>query len=656
MAIGDTMNTASLRSTFDDEFDTFSASPNGARTVWQTTLGSSARSLPNNGEIEYYSDYSTGHNPFSIQNGVLDITAQPGNNPFGLQYNSGAINTQESFSQTYGYFEIDAQMPTGQGLWPAFWLLPESGAWPPELDAFEVLRNDPSTLYFSTHSTVQATQGTTLNVANVSSGFNRYGVMWGPQTVDLYINNVEVASMPTPGDMNVPMFMNVNLAVGGYWPGYPDGSTPFPAHMLVNSVRAYAYPGTTAGAEVQNPSNGTSAASTDNPVAVATSTENAAAPVVTVPGDPDVAPGMQVAVSGISVADSQSTDALSVVVSDSTGLLNTTATDGVTEQGEGSTSLRLTGGTSAVNAALATLTYTSTGSSGSSDLIWASAEYPGGPQGVGAPIVMTTTAASRSAESPSAESWSAASPPSTSTSSATPSVTTPAELTLQSGSNALLSGINVSAGQYEGDLTVMVSDSSGILNIGETNGVTAQGQGTTALTLTGSASAIDTSLTSLTYNAADTSGDWLWVSANLSNASIGPQGQQIGGVAITHSAAANPAPMSTSNTVSLSGVMLGMPDTASFVTATLPDTNGLLAVTAMEGVTVTGQDSNLLTLQGTVNAINAELGSLTYSGGSDFWVSGSTDNLNIGVFGSSGAMLSSMMLPMDSGHITTWTT
>ena len=114
--------------------------------------------------------------------------------------------------------------------------------------------------------------------------------------------------------------------------------------------------------------------------------------------------------------------------------------------------------------------------------------------------------------------------------------------------------------------------------------------------------------------------------------------------------------MSTSNTVSLSGVMLGMPDTASFVTATLSDTNGLLAVTAMEGVTVTGQDSNLLTLQGTVNAINAELGSLTYSGGSDFWVSGSTDNLNIGVFGSSGAMLSSMMLPVDSGHITTWPT
>jgi beta-glucanase (GH16 family) len=650
MAVGDHMNTATLTSTFDDEFDTFSASPNGAGTVWQTTLGSGARSLPNNGEQEYYSDSSTGHNPFRSQSGVLEITAQPGSNPFGLAYDSGAINTQKSFSQTYGYFEIDTQMPAGQGLWPAFWLLPESGAWPPELDTFEVLGNDPGTLYFSTHSTVQATQGTTLNVANVSSGFNLYGVMWGPQTVDLYINNVEVASMPTPADMNVAMFMNINLAVGGYWPGYPDGSTPFPAHMLVNSVRAYAYPGTTAEAEVQNTSNGTRAASTPNRVPAATSAANAAAPVVTVPGDPHVAAGTQVAVSGISVADSQSTGALSVVVSDSTGLLNTTATGGVTEQGEGSTSLRLTGSTSAVNAELATLTYTATGLPGSSDLIWVSAKDTTGPQGVGGPIVMTRTAASPSAASPSA-----ASRPSTSTSSATPSVTTPAALTLQSGSTALLSGINVSAGQSGGDLTVMVSDSSGILNIGATNGVTAHGQGSTALTLTGSASAIETSLTSLTYNAANTNSDWLWVSANRSNSSIGPQGQEIGGVAITNTAAASPAPVSTSNTVSLSGAMLGMPDTASFVTATLSDTNGLLAVTAMQGVTVTGQDSNRLTLQGTVNAINAELGSLTYSGGSDFWVSGSTDNLNIGVVGSSGATLSSVMLPVYSGHLATWT-
>ena len=221
MAIGDVINTGTLHLTFDDEFSTFTSSPDGSTGLWRTTLLHGDRTLGSNGEQEYYSDSSVGVNPFSDSNGVLDIQATPGTNALGLPYNSGVITTENSFNQLYGYFEIDAKMPAGQGLWPAFWLLPASGAWPPELDAFEVLGNSPTTLYFSAHSALQATEGTTLTVANVSSGFNLYGVMWGPQTVDLYINNVEVASMPTPADMNVPMYMIANLAVGGEgsWPG-----------------------------------------------------------------------------------------------------------------------------------------------------------------------------------------------------------------------------------------------------------------------------------------------------------------------------------------------------------------------------------------------------------------------------------------------------
>jgi beta-glucanase (GH16 family) len=225
MPIGSTINTSSLTQTFGDEFNSFSASPNGANGLWQTSMANGVRTLGGNGEQEYYSDTSVGANPFSLQNGVLDITATPGGNAADLPYNSGVITTQSSFNQLYGYFEMSAKLPAGQGLWPAFWLLPASGAWPPELDTFEVLGNTPSTLYFSTHSSVQATQGTTVTVPDVSAGFNLYGVMWGPKTVDLYINNIEVASMPTPADMNVPMHMLANLAVGGYWPGNPNSTT-----------------------------------------------------------------------------------------------------------------------------------------------------------------------------------------------------------------------------------------------------------------------------------------------------------------------------------------------------------------------------------------------------------------------------------------------
>ena len=256
MAIGSTINTLTMARTFSDEFNTFRASADGSTGLWQTTAANGNRTLVQNGDQEYYSDRSVGVDPFNLQNGALNITAAraaPGSNPLNLPYTSGIITTESTFNQLYGYFEIDAQMPAGQGLWPAFWLLPANGAAPPELDVFEVLGNTPSTLYFFVHSSVLATQGTALSVADVSSGFNKYGVMWGPQTIELYINDVEVVTMVTPADMNVPMYMLANLAVGGYWPGNPDGSTVFPATMKIDYVHAYAYPGTTGGTVYETP-------------------------------------------------------------------------------------------------------------------------------------------------------------------------------------------------------------------------------------------------------------------------------------------------------------------------------------------------------------------------------------------------------------------
>ncbi len=41
------------------------------------------------------------------------------------------LTTHKSFSFTYGYVEIDARIPSGKGIWPAFWLLPAGGGWPP---------------------------------------------------------------------------------------------------------------------------------------------------------------------------------------------------------------------------------------------------------------------------------------------------------------------------------------------------------------------------------------------------------------------------------------------------------------------------------------------------------------------------------------------
>jgi beta-glucanase (GH16 family) len=235
--------------TFDDEFNSFLSSPNGS-VGWMTSYpygGESARALPGNHEAEYYSDSSVGVNPFSDSNGVLSISAAPaaaGSNPYGMAYTSGLITTYHSFAQQYGYFEASVEMPAGQGLWPAFWML-DTGAYNTELDVFEVLENQPSTIYETIHDNTNipgdATE-TIVNPVNTTTGFHTYGVDWEPTTTSFYIDGKLVATQPTSPLMNAPMYMLLNLAVGGTgsWPGTPNSSTQFPATMQIDYVHAYA--------------------------------------------------------------------------------------------------------------------------------------------------------------------------------------------------------------------------------------------------------------------------------------------------------------------------------------------------------------------------------------------------------------------------------
>jgi beta-glucanase (GH16 family) len=202
-----------------------------------------------------------GISPFSVSNGVLSITASPMSQaakatlPSDMQrtYLSGALNTYP-FSQTYGYFEILAKVPRGQGLWPAFWLLAVSDNWPPEIDAPEVLGDNVGTAYFSLHTTDKswvASQPGSYNGSSttdaatpgedLSQGFHYYGVDWGPSQITFYIDRRAVATRPTPSDMHQPMYLIANLAVGGTgtWPGPPNASTTFPASLQIIDIEIW---------------------------------------------------------------------------------------------------------------------------------------------------------------------------------------------------------------------------------------------------------------------------------------------------------------------------------------------------------------------------------------------------------------------------------
>jgi beta-glucanase (GH16 family) len=236
--------------TFDEEFTQFTWSPDGS-AGWMTTYpygGESARTLPGNDEWEYYSDATVGEMPFTNAHGTLTIRARPaknGSNPYNLPYDSGLITTFGAFSQLYGRFEMRAKLPAGQGLWPAFWMLPANNIYSCELDIFEVLGSAPGTLYATTHGETNGNwvvDSQALHVPDTSAGFHVYGVDWEPATVTFLMDGKVIATAATPGSMNTPMYMLINLAVGGpgSWPGPPNAQTHFPAPMVIDWVRAYA--------------------------------------------------------------------------------------------------------------------------------------------------------------------------------------------------------------------------------------------------------------------------------------------------------------------------------------------------------------------------------------------------------------------------------
>lgn len=244
--------------TFAEEFIDFVWSADGRRG-WRTNFPY-GRTLPTNKEAQYYSDASVGAHPFRLRDGALEITAAFGENRGRLPYVSGMITTQgagtgggagSGFAQRYGHFEFRAKVPRGRGLWTSLWLLPADNTWPPEIDVLEVLGHQPRTLYVSTHSKAtdpktggrQVARTLPLVVDDVSNDFHTYGVSWRAEEIRYFLDGRQVAVLPTPADMHKPMFLLANLAVGGAgsWPGPPDATTPFPASLLIDHIRAWQF-------------------------------------------------------------------------------------------------------------------------------------------------------------------------------------------------------------------------------------------------------------------------------------------------------------------------------------------------------------------------------------------------------------------------------
>lgn len=247
--LNETPDGRALTLVFADDFQTFRPW-NGRSGVWSTTLGDSAlfglgdHLLPANGDHRLHLDkVAKASDPFSIDEGVFCITAEPApaaleRGPANYPYMSGLISTQPSFAQTYGYFEMRAELPEGKGLWPAFWMLPQDESWPPEIDIVESI-GDPGHVYMTAHSKVDKFDGIEARIT--PNAFHTFAVSWDARHLIWYIDGLARGQQRTPRDMHKPMYMLANLAVGGNWPGAPDATTPFPAKLTIDYIRAYRF-------------------------------------------------------------------------------------------------------------------------------------------------------------------------------------------------------------------------------------------------------------------------------------------------------------------------------------------------------------------------------------------------------------------------------
>lgn len=213
-----------------------------------------------NNELQAYVDSE--ENAF-VSDGCLVLKAIKSKDERGNEiYSSGKVNSQNKADFTYGKVVARAKVPEGQGLWPAIWMMPQDesyyGQWPKcgEIDIMEVLGNETNKAYQTIHygEPHAEQQGTmVLDNGTFASDFHDYSVEWEPGEIRYYIDDTLVLTVndwftavageddkPYPAPFDQPFFVQINLAVGGDWPGYPDDTTDFDnAEFLIDYVRVY---------------------------------------------------------------------------------------------------------------------------------------------------------------------------------------------------------------------------------------------------------------------------------------------------------------------------------------------------------------------------------------------------------------------------------
>jgi beta-glucanase (GH16 family) len=240
--------------TWSDDFDGENGSkPDQSR--WVYDLGGGGWG---NQELQTYTNRADNA---ALRDGLLVITARAerftGSDGIARDYTSARLKTKDRFQQTYGKFEARIQVPRGQGIWPAFWMLGsdiDAVSWPQcgEIDVMENIGREPTIIHGTMHGPGYS-GGSGLGMSAPSpdgkpfaDAFHVFAIEWEPGEVRWFLDGRQYFSRK-PSDLpsgtrwvfNHDFFLLLNVAVGGAWPGNPDATTTFPQEMKVDYVRAY---------------------------------------------------------------------------------------------------------------------------------------------------------------------------------------------------------------------------------------------------------------------------------------------------------------------------------------------------------------------------------------------------------------------------------
>lgn len=190
----------------------------------------------------------------SVSNGMLILTAKKERLVEDKAYTSGLVTTGPKsdkdpykFKFTYGYMEIRAKVNNVKGTWPAFWAITE-GKYDNEIDIFEILGNQPNTVFLTHHYDTDGVkqskqqQAAWKSPTSFADDFHVFAANWEPDAITWYVDGVERFKFTDAANIsNRPNYLLVDLAIGGEgsWPGLPDSSSVFPNYLQVDYVRVW---------------------------------------------------------------------------------------------------------------------------------------------------------------------------------------------------------------------------------------------------------------------------------------------------------------------------------------------------------------------------------------------------------------------------------